>query len=174
MKRAGAGPKCSNKVATGPPYTMRTYALSRYPLNSGNPPSQRKLKARGISNLDKRSPKMQHCGLMKKSTLSFEVLAVIIAVTILQACAGTAAAQCATPTFSPTPGPVYGWPVKVTITTSPACHLSSWLDNSPARACTLKTICWKLLSPGTLKAKACQDGRCQNCSGVVVANYYRP
>ena len=38
---------------------------------------------------------------MKKVTLSFNVLAAIIAVTILQACAKTAIEQCATPTLTP-------------------------------------------------------------------------
>jgi hypothetical protein len=40
---------------------------------------------------------------MKKISLSFQVIAAIIAVTILQVCAGTAtAATCATPTLVPT------------------------------------------------------------------------
>jgi Chitobiase/beta-hexosaminidase C-terminal domain len=63
---------------------------------------------------------------MKKITLSLNVLAAIIAMMILQACAGT---QCATPTLTPPNGS--GQPVPVTITTaSPDCYLSYTLDGS--------------------------------------------
>ena len=59
---------------------------------------------------------------MKKITLSFNVLAAIIAVTILQACASTAvgpATQCATPTLTPpsATGP-RGSTITVTIATT--------------------------------------------------------
>jgi hypothetical protein len=46
-------------------------------------------------------------GVMKKITLSFDVLAAIIAVTMLQACASpavTPATQCKTPTLNPEKG----------------------------------------------------------------------
>ena len=55
---------------------------------------------------------------MKKITLSFNVLAAIIAVTILQACARTPATQCAMPTLTPPNG--NGQPVAVTIATTTA------------------------------------------------------
>ena len=72
---------------------------------------------------------------MKKITLSFEVLTAIIAVTILQTCAGTAAAapqQCVMPTLStPTPaGPHAVW-VTVTTTTQGA-YLHFTINNSQA------------------------------------------
>jgi hypothetical protein len=58
--------------------------------------------------------------VMKKITLSFDVLAVIIAVTILQACATTAGlTQCATPTLTPqsASGPA-GSSIRVMISTA--------------------------------------------------------
>jgi Chitobiase/beta-hexosaminidase C-terminal domain len=74
---------------------------------------------------------------MKKITFSFEVLAAIIAVTILQACAGTpgtagvAATQCAKPTLTP---PGYNGTarnVTVTIKTATAgAYLRYTLDGS--------------------------------------------
>jgi hypothetical protein len=55
---------------------------------------------------------------MKKITLSFQVIAAIIAVTILQVCAGTAAAgTCVKPTLSPQTTPT-GSPVSVLIATT--------------------------------------------------------
>jgi hypothetical protein len=80
---------------------------------------------------------------MKKITLSFEVLASIIAVTILQACAGTsgtsgtagmagvAATQCAKPTLSPSgvSGPVHSVTVTIATTTTGA-YLRYTLDGS--------------------------------------------
>ena len=53
---------------------------------------------------------------MKKITFLFNVLAAIIAVTILQACAHTPATQCAKPTLNPPSGT--GQPVTVTIATA--------------------------------------------------------
>ena len=55
---------------------------------------------------------------MKKITLSFQVMAAIIAVTILQVCAGTAAAAgtCAQPTLNPPTGS--GSSVRVSIATA--------------------------------------------------------
>jgi hypothetical protein len=57
---------------------------------------------------------------MKKITLSFDMLAAIIAVTILQACANTAGlTQCATPTLTPPSGSgPAGSTITVTIATS--------------------------------------------------------
>ena len=56
---------------------------------------------------------------MKKITLSLEVLAAIIAVTILQACAKTAVMQCATPTLTPPSGSgPAGSSITVTIATT--------------------------------------------------------
>ena len=55
---------------------------------------------------------------MKKITLSFQLMAAIIAVTILQVCAGTAAAgQCAKPTLTP-PSSGSGSPVSVALYTA--------------------------------------------------------
>jgi hypothetical protein len=74
-------------------------------------------------------------GVMKKIILSFDVLAAIIAVTILQACASTAvtpATQCATPTLTPpsASGPA-GTAVTVTITTTTTgAYLRYTLDGS--------------------------------------------
>jgi hypothetical protein len=65
---------------------------------------------------------------MKKISLSFEVLAAIIAVTILQACASTAVptkTQCATPTLNPEHGTGgAGSPITVTIETA---TVGAWL-----------------------------------------------
>jgi hypothetical protein len=70
---------------------------------------------------------------MKKITLSFEVLAAIIALTILQPCADTSAAppRCKKPTLStPTPaGPHAVWVTMETATTG--AHLCLTLDNAP-------------------------------------------
>jgi hypothetical protein len=57
---------------------------------------------------------------MKKITLSFNVLAAIVAATILQACANTAGlTQCATPTLTPPSGSgPAGSAITVTIATS--------------------------------------------------------
>jgi hypothetical protein len=72
---------------------------------------------------------------MKKITLLFDVLAAIIVVTILQACAstaGTAATQCAKPTLTPpgASGPA-GTTITVTITTTTmGAYLRYTLDGS--------------------------------------------
>ena len=71
---------------------------------------------------------------MKKITLSFDVLAAIIAVTILQACASPAGTQCvcATPTLTPPSGngPA-GSSITVTIrTTTTGAYLRYTLDGS--------------------------------------------
>jgi Chitobiase/beta-hexosaminidase C-terminal domain len=59
-------------------------------------------------------------GVMKKITLWFNVLAAIIAVTILQACASTAGlTQCATPKLNPSGGSGQaGSSIRVTISTA--------------------------------------------------------
>ena len=67
----------------------------------------------------------------KKITLSFKALAAIIAVTILQACAGTVGTQCAKPTLTP-PG-VSGPVLNVTVTIKTAttgAYLCYTLDRS--------------------------------------------
>src|SRR4030095_12865329 len=69
---------------------------------------------------------------MKKITLSFEVLAAIIAVTILQACAGTTTTtQCAKPTLTPpgVSGPVHRVTVRIATATTGA-YLRYTLDRS--------------------------------------------
>jgi hypothetical protein len=74
---------------------------------------------------------------MKKVTLSVEILVALIAVTILQACAGTAgmtgaaATQCAKPTLSPpsSNAPVHIVTVTITTTTTGA-YLRYTLDGS--------------------------------------------
>ncbi len=71
---------------------------------------------------------------MKKITLSFELLAAIIVVTILQACAGAAVmtiTQCAKPTLSPpgVSGPVHSVTVTIATATTGA-YLRYTLDGS--------------------------------------------
>ena len=69
---------------------------------------------------------------MKKTTLSFNVLAAIIAVTILQACAKTAGlTQCATPTLEPPhkSGPRDA-PITVIVTTTTKGANLRWTDNN--------------------------------------------
>ena len=62
---------------------------------------------------------------MKKITLSFQVMAAIIAVTILQVCAGTAAAgTCAQPTLNPSTKTRAGSTVPVAIATATS---GAWL-----------------------------------------------
>jgi hypothetical protein len=71
-------------------------------------------------------------GVMKKTTLSFNVLAAIIAVTILQACAKTAGfTQCATPTLEPPhkSGPRDA-PITVIVTTTTKGANLRWTDNN--------------------------------------------
>ena len=74
---------------------------------------------------------------MKKITLSFDVLAAIIAVTILQACATTAnLTQCATPKLNPPggSGPA-GSSIRVTIkTATPGAQLRYTTDGSIPRS----------------------------------------
>ena len=74
---------------------------------------------------------------MKKITVLFEVLVAIIAVTILQACTGTAgtagaaATQCAKPTLTPPGGNFQVHSVTVTITTATTgAYLRYTLDGS--------------------------------------------
>ena len=71
---------------------------------------------------------------MKKVTLSVEILVALIAVTILQACAGTAGAaatQCAKPTLNPpgVSGPVHTVTVKIKTATTGA-YLRYTLDRT--------------------------------------------
>ena len=68
---------------------------------------------------------------MKKIALSFNVLAAIIAVTILQACAKTAIEQCATPTLTPPSksGPSNA-PITVMVATTTKGANLRWTDNN--------------------------------------------
>jgi hypothetical protein len=70
---------------------------------------------------------------MKKITLSFDVLAAIISVTILQARASTAvtpATQCAQPTLTPPSGSgAAGAPITVTIATTTTGAYLRWTDD---------------------------------------------
>ena len=68
---------------------------------------------------------------MNKMTLSFEIVAAIIAVMILQACAGTAGTQCAKPTLIPSDATHATTSVMVRITTKTAgAYLRYTLDGS--------------------------------------------
>ncbi len=86
----------------------------------------------GSRNLDESGQRMRRCaGVMQRISLSLEVLAAIIAVTTLQACAGTGGTRCAKPTLTPpgARGPVNT--VKVTITTATKrAYLRYTLDGS--------------------------------------------
>jgi Chitobiase/beta-hexosaminidase C-terminal domain len=68
---------------------------------------------------------------MKKITVSFAVLAAIIAVTILQGCAGTTGTQCAKPTLTPSDATHATTSVTVRIATKTAgAYLRYTLDGS--------------------------------------------
>jgi hypothetical protein len=68
---------------------------------------------------------------MKKITVSFAVTAAIIAVTLLQGCAGTTATQCAKPTLIPSDATHATTSVAVRITTKTAgAYLRYTLDGS--------------------------------------------
>ena len=68
---------------------------------------------------------------MKKITVSFAVLSAIIAVTLLQGCAGTTATQCAKPTLIPSDATHATTSVMVRITTKTAgAYLRYTLDGS--------------------------------------------
>jgi hypothetical protein len=68
---------------------------------------------------------------MKKITVSFAVLAAIIAVTILQGCAGTTGTQCAKPTLTPSDATHATTSVTVRIATATeGAYLCYTLDRS--------------------------------------------
>jgi hypothetical protein len=68
---------------------------------------------------------------MEKITLSFAPLAAIIAMTILQACAGTAGTRCAKPTLIPSDATHATTQVRVTIATATeGAYLRYTLDGS--------------------------------------------
>jgi hypothetical protein len=68
---------------------------------------------------------------MEKITLSFAPLVAIIAITILQACAGTAGTRCAKPTLTPSDATHATTSVQVTIATATqGAYLRYTLDGS--------------------------------------------
>jgi len=111
---------------------------------------------------------------MKKVTLWFEVLAAIVAVTILQASAGAAPAQ---PTLNPAGG-AYPHGVWVKITTTPGAHLRFWIVGYPVFVETVGASAqvWVPTSPppgGTnLKAKAFTGVSVRVYSSAAVGIYY--
>jgi len=123
---------------------------------------------------------------MKKITLSFELRTAIIAVTILQAYSGTAAAaRCAPPTFSPNGATVCG-NVTVTIRTTPGTHFVYWFDNNQVGR-VIRQLSWIVVFPTAesgrkLYAIACPGRNTPDCrernglrpSLVAVGTYYRP
>jgi hypothetical protein len=121
-----------------------------------------------------------------KITLSFQLLPAIIAVTILQAYSGTAAAaRCATPTFNPNGGTVCG-NITVTITITARAHLVYWFDNNQLgrvkRQRSVTVIFPTAESGRKLYAIACPGLNTPDCrernglrpSLVAVGTYYRP
>ena len=127
-------------------------------------------------------------GVMKKITLSFNVLAAIVVATILQACANTAvtpATQCKTPTLMPPSGSgPAGSTITVTIATeTPGAYLRYTLDGSmptcgsSGNGTTIPAQSGTVLVPiptvfgRTLKAIACKPGL---TSSDVAVGYYTP
>src|SRR6266478_7642993 len=115
--------------------------------------------------------------VMKKITLSFAVLAAIIAVTIPQAGAGT---QCAKPTLTPPAASVGVKSVTVTIATATAgAYLRYTLDGSTPTggssghgtqiAAASGKVSFSLLKPKTLKAIAYKAGLVNSL--IAVGNY---
>jgi len=119
---------------------------------------------------------------MKKITLSFDVLAAIIAVTILQACAHTTgglASQCAKPTLTPSTetGPA-GRPITVRISTATMNAYLRWTDDGTIPTCGSSGH-GKLINASsgpaptvfgrTLRAIACKTGL--TSSPISVGNY---
>jgi hypothetical protein len=123
---------------------------------------------------------------MKKITLSFQLLAAIIAVTILQAYSGTAAAaRLATPMYNPNGGTVCG-NITVTITIAAGAHLVYWFDNNQLGKVKHQqsvTVVFPTAQSGrTLYAIACPGLNTPDCkkrngvrpSLVAVGTYYCP
>jgi hypothetical protein len=92
---------------------------------------------------------------MKKITLSFQLLGAIVAVTILQACAGT---TCAVPKPTLTPPQSHNGPdrVKVLITTDTGDQLIFWIvgDHNAIQTTHPSVIVWVKPSLGGTKLKA--------------------
>jgi hypothetical protein len=110
---------------------------------------------------------------VKKITLSFDVLAAIIAVTILQACAKTALMQCAQPTLTPPGAPATTVTIKTTTT---GAYLRYTLDGSTPTggygtpiAAQSGSLAGPLVFGRTLKAIAYKAG--WDDSLVVVGKY---
>jgi hypothetical protein len=127
-------------------------------------------------------------GVMKKITLSFNVLAVIVLATVLQACAHTTgglATQCAKPTLTPSSGSgPAGSTIRVTMATStPGAYLRYTLDGSTptcgssGHGTTIPAQSGTVLVPiptvfgRTLKAIACKPGLTPS---DVAVGYYTP
>jgi hypothetical protein len=113
---------------------------------------------------------------MKKISLSFDVLAAIIAVTILQACAKTAIEQCATPTLTPpsASGPKDA-PITVMIATKTKGANLRWTDDGSKPTSGYGKLIKAESGPAptvfgrTLKAIAFEAG--YSDSSVVVGEY---
>src|SRR5438309_5861133 len=76
-------------------------------------------------------------GVMKKITLSLNVLAAIVVATVLQACAGKAVTtQCVKPTLAPATetGP-WGRPITVRISTATMNAYLRWTDDGTTPSC---------------------------------------
>ncbi|HEU0209458.1 MAG TPA: hypothetical protein VFQ78_10820 [Candidatus Udaeobacter sp.] len=126
---------------------------------------------------------------MKKITLSFQLLAAIIAVTILQAYSGTPDApdvpRLPTPQFSPNGGTVCG-NITVTITIVAGAHMVYWFDNNQLgrvkRQRSVTVVFPTARSGRTLYAIACPGLNTPDCkkrngvrpSLVAVGTYYCP
>jgi hypothetical protein len=127
-------------------------------------------------------------GVMKKSALSFNVLAAIVAATFLQACAhtaGTTQCVCKTPTLTPSSGSgPAGSAIRVTIATeTPGAYLCYTLDGtiptdgSSPHGTVIKAQSGTVLVPiptvfgRTLKAIAFKP-ECTDSS--IASGYYRP
>jgi hypothetical protein len=124
---------------------------------------------------------------MKKITLSFNVLAAIVVVTILQACAHTAGPTqcvCKTPTVTPSSGSgPAGSTIRVTIATEtqgatlcytlngsiPTCGSSGHCTPIPAQSGTI-LVPIPTVFGRTLKAIACKPG-CADSS--IASGFYR-
>jgi hypothetical protein len=127
-------------------------------------------------------------GVMKKTTFSFNVLAMIIVATILQACAHTAVLTqcvCKTPTVTPSSGSgPAGSTIRVTLATeTPGAYLCYTLDGtiptdgSSPHGTVIKAQSGTVLVPiptvfgRTLKAIAFKP----ECTDSAIASgYYRP
>ena len=112
---------------------------------------------------------------MKKITLSFQLLGAIIAVTILQVCAGTA---CAVPMPTLTPSESHNGPnkVKVVITTDTGDQLIFWIvgDHNAIQTTQPSVIVWVKPSLGGTKLKATAKKGVVYSSAAVGTYYCQP